>query len=264
MKTCKVCGSLVEDREWNCPECGASMITSGGSLSLKAEEQKKKRTNPMGTTVSTGSGLTDILRAEDDYGEDDNPVYGSIPVSFSKTIIEEEEARKKAKANHRLIASIFKTIFLLALVVAIVVIAVKVSEKEKGASTYKEAVKIYVEAVNNSNTDKMLLIMPNFLTSKKTTAKELLEKYEGVEFTNYSIKSAEPISENALLKLTETIKLENGKNANRSDGYVVEVEFTGSVDGGEVITTVAVMEIYRDNGSWYLYPETYSNPLFEN
>ena len=47
------------------------MITSGGSLSLKTEEPvKKKSGNRMGTTVSTGSGLTDILRREDDEYDD--------------------------------------------------------------------------------------------------------------------------------------------------------------------------------------------------
>ena len=266
MKTCRVCGALVDDREWNCPECGATMITSGGSLSLKSEEPTKKKSgNRMGTTVSTGSGLTDILRADSDgdYDDvDDGTVMGSIPMTLSKNIIEEEEQRKKAKANRRLMANIFKAIIVIVILVAAAIFIRDIFFKEDKAKTCDELVKNYVEAVNEQDVDLMLSIVPQFLANRQDEAQALVDGMKGVKLTKYTVKSKEEISRVSMDLLRDEIKLTEGKNANLDEGYYLEVEFVGTNPSGLEETAVVIMEVYRVKDRWFLYPATFDNWVF--
>ncbi|MBE5944615.1 MAG: hypothetical protein E7258_06815 [Lachnospiraceae bacterium] len=269
MKTCRVCGAYVDDREWNCPECGASMITSSGTLSLKATAPEKKRGgggNRMGTTVSTGSGLTDILRAEDDeYGDSDYDYGfngGSIPLSFSKNIIEEEEERKKAKKHRQLVSSIFKLVFLVAIVIAGYLYVTKVILKDRGANTYKDLVSIYVDAVNEDDQSLMLTIVPEFISYRSDEAAELVEELDGITINSFNIKNAEAISSTDIALLIDQIKLETGKNANINEGYILDVEFTGKGEDGINKKVATVMEVYRVKDKWFLYPMDFEAPVF--
>lgn len=269
MKTCKVCGALVDDREWNCPECGATMITSSGALSLKTAEPEKKKSsgNRMGTTVSTGSGLTDILRAEnDDYGDygdsDEGFGGGSIPVSLSKNIIEEEEQRKKAKAHRQLMSNIFKIVALVVVAFVVYLFVTKVVMKERGASSYEDLVDIYVEATNNGDEELMLTIVPEFINYRSDEAAELVADLDGITITAYDIKGTEEISSTDMDLLRDELKLETGKNANLNEGYILDVQFTGKDEDGIAKTVGAKMEVYRVKDRWFLYPTDYEAPVF--
>lgn len=267
MRTCRVCGAMVDDKEWNCPECGATMISSGGSLSLKSEEPVKKKTgNRMGTTVSTGSGLTDILRGDDvDNGaEDDSVIMGSMPTSLSKNIIDEEEARKKAKANRQLISNIFKVVFIAACAFLVYLFVTKFVMKVKGAETCEDLVNIYMDAVNEGDAQLMKTIVPEFLNNRLDEAEFLIEDMEGAQFSSCVIKDKETITQAQMDILTDEIKLNTGKNANLNEGYYLEVEFTGTNKNGLEIKAVAEMEVYRVKNYWYLYVDTYENRAFSN
>lgn len=268
MKTCRVCGALVDDREWNCPECGATMITSGGGLSLKADEPVKKKTgNRMGTTVSTGSGLTDILRREDDEYDDvdDTPVImGSLPGNMSRGIEEDEKARKKAKNDIRIMTNIFKVIFAAAVIFIVYLFVTKFIMKDKGADSYEALVDIYVEAVNEGDVALMKTIMPEFISDRADEAQTLVDDMDGVEFTSYTIKNKEEIDRAQLDIFTDEIKLSTGNNPNLNEGYYLEVEFVGKNKDGLEIKATAVMEVYRVKHLWYLYPYTYENRAFSD
>ena len=266
MKTCKVCGALMDDREWNCPECGATMIQSSGGLSLKAnEETKKKKGNPMGMTISTGSGLTDILRADEpeDVEVEDEFYGGSMPISMSKTIIEDEEARKKAKANKRLIGNIVKLVILALIAFGIYTIVSKVLTREKGANSYKEVVDLYVKAINDNNQTLMLSIVPKYVSDRQGDAKDIIDEMKDVKITGYTILSEEEIPLSARNILRDQIKLSTGKVATLDEGYILEVEFTGKVGNGDTYKSTVTMELYRANARWYLYTTTFTNPVFE-
>ncbi len=267
MKTCRVCGALVDDREWNCPECGATMITSSGGMTLRIEEPvAKKKVGPsIGTTVSTGSGLTDILRRDDDDYVDDNPVIvGSMPTSFNQNLAAEEEQRRKAKANRQLISSIFKIIFVLLLAVGVYFFVTKVIISEKGAESYDEVVDMYMRAVNDGDAELMELIMPEFYSYREDKAQELIDEMDGVKFDSYTIKNAELVTLSHISILTDEIKLETGKNPNLDEGYYLEVEFVGTNKAGLEIKASATMEVYRVKHYWYFYTETYENRAFSD
>lgn len=269
MKTCKVCGALVDDREWNCPECGATMITSSGALSLKAAEPEKKKSSGsrMGTAVSTGSGLTDILRADaDDYGDygddDDGFGGGSMPVSLSKNLIEEEEQRKKAKAHRQLISNIFKIVALVVAALIVYLFVTKVVMKDRGASSYEQLVEIYVEAVNDGDKELMLTIVPEFINYRTDEAAELVDELDGITITAYDIKGKEEISSTDMDLLRDALKLETGKNANLNEGYILDVQLTGKGEDGLTKTVGVKMEVYRVKDKWFLYPANYEGPIF--
>lgn len=264
MKTCKVCGAMVDDKEWNCPECGATMITSGGAFSLKqgSEPVKKKSGHTLGTTVSTGSGLTDILRAEDDV--DDSPtIMGSVPISLSQNHIDEEEVRKRAKAHRQLIGNIFKIILVLAVAFGIYLYVTKVIMAPKGAEDYENVVDTYVEAVKNNDVGLMKSIMPHFISDRNEAAADMIENMSGVTISSYKITSSEAMSDSAIDIFNDNIKLSTGKIANISEGYTVEVEFAGTGKSGKNINKVLDMEIYRVNNLWFLYPYTFDVNAFD-
>lgn len=264
MKTCKVCGALVDDREWNCPECGATMITSGGTLSLKANEpEKKKAGHTLGTTVSTGSGLTDILRADTDEVDDNPVIVGSVPMTYSKNYIDEEEARKKAKANRRLIGNIFKVIFVLALALLVYLYVTKVIMAPKGADSYNKMVDTFVEAVNDNDVTLMKTIMPKFLSNQTEAAEDLLKDMDGVKIISYEITSKEEITRATMDILTDEIKLDTGKNANLNEGYYLEVQFVINNSTDVEKTVVVTMDAYRVKNLWYLYLEDFDVRAFQ-
>lgn len=263
MKTCKVCGAMVDDKEWNCPECGATMITSGGTFSLKQGEEhaKRKADHTLGTMVSTGSGLTDILRAEDDV--DDSPtIMGSVPISLSQNHIDEEEVRRKAKVHRQLIGNIIKIAFVLAVAFAIYLYITKVILAPKGADDYEKVVDTFVEAVKDDDTNLMKSIMPHFVSDRNEATADMMEEMSGVTISSYNIVSSSAIADANIDIFNDDIKLETGKIANISQGYTLEVEFAGTGKSGKNMNKVVTMEVYRVNNLWFLYPGTFDTSAF--
>lgn len=114
MQVCRRCQAEFSDEEKYCPECGSPIFRDTG-LSLKtSDSDTKKKGNPMGMSISTGSGLTDILRI-DDAGETEDGFYGTAARNLNGLNYADDAPKKKKK---RIPAGI-KSLILLALIAGI-------------------------------------------------------------------------------------------------------------------------------------------------
>lgn len=264
MKTCRVCGAFVEDKAFTCPECGAEMVQSSGKLSLKTETDTKKKSsgNQMGQTVSTGSGLTDILRAgAADEGVDDDAIDefygGSIPTALTKTTIDEDYSSKKRK--HKIVSKIFKLALLAAAAFGVYffVMNVVLKEKEKGAQTYGEAIEIFIDGINDNDPDSMTKIIPPYEREKIDNAQFYIADFEGAKITEYREKRVvdgkeqdpDAISPNVLMS---EIKLGLNKAISISETKTVTVAMRLDVDGRMRQIEVDFI-LFKAEGAWYLY-----------
>lgn len=267
MKTCHVCGCQVDDKELICPDCGATVVMATSGLSLKNEAPVKKKSAVSGPSISTGSGLTNILRAEDDDVAEEDPFHGgSIPISLAKNVIEEEE-RKKKKNISKAVGTIFKLVLLAAAAYGIYYLVVNVFMKKEGAFSYETALDMYVEAVNESDTAKMEQIVPKYMTYPQDTAQDWVDSMSNVEITSYDIINTVEIDDAALTIMQEDIKLEKGKTADIREGITLTIEIRANVvnvsgktvsKGGEI-----EMEFIRISDRWYFYPDNFDMTMFK-
>lgn len=265
MKTCHVCGYEVDDYILTCPECGATVVKSTVSFSLKSEEEKRKTSASLGKTIGSGSGYTDILRAEDDDTPEDDPFRGgSMPASMARNFIE-EEARKKKQRHGRLVANIIKLIFVVALAVFVYLFVTKVILKKDGVSTAKEALEIFVEAVNENDVSALSKIMLPYYYQKEE-AEDMIEALRDVTISGNRIAQHTSDSRIALDEYQEMLKAEKNKMVDIREGVTYIVEFRGTTTlksgvsrdyGGEVS-----LQFFRIKGKWYLNTDDFSYDFF--
>lgn len=263
MKTCHVCGALVDDRELVCPECGATVVKHSEGFALKTDEPVKKRSNPMGTTVSTGSGITDILRGDDD-GYTDDYISGSMPISLSKT---ELKGDYSAKRKSNVGGLIFKFVLVVALIFGVYYLVTNVFMKKEGATEAEQVIDLYTEAVNEKDRDKLLLIIPPYITTNLERADDILEEMKDVHFDEYEIISKTDYSSSEVTALQDSIKLQTGKTANLKAACIMKIRLKGTTlnQSGVAVQKYSEVELEFVNirDIWYLHIDTYSNPDFE-
>lgn len=272
MKTCHVCGEQVDDKILICPVCGATVVGDTGGLTLKAPAPEKKKTgNPMGMTVSTGSGLTDILRGDDGDAEVEDEFYGgSIPVSLSKTYVE-DDTDYDAIRDKKIFKKRLRTwIVLILITIAGFIIFGRLSKKETGADTPEKAIEYYVEAVNNADVDKMELIIPSYLDDAEGTAKEFIDKMKGAHIDSYNITSSKVLDGDELNTLQDSIKYQTSKTANIKGANTVTVTMKGSAERNgnkeSVYTEITFQLVKLRKGMsefYYIHVDTYDNPDFQ-
>lgn len=259
MKTCHKCGAYVEDKAQYCPECGATIVKSYGNLSLKEEVEVKKKGNPMGTTVSTGSGLTDILRAED-HGDLDESFYGGGPVTFTDPYANDDYVAKE-KTDFSAVKTLIKLIILAAIIYAGYYVIHDVILARKDVTSYEEAFEIYVEAVNEQDSNALKEIMAPYINDRLGEVEYQLEQMEGVEFTEWEIVSAEEFTETEEKALQQEITL-NGKSFGIQRAYHIKANFYGTVDGSKRGAENVDMVFIKGDNKWFFDPSDYDNSTF--
>lgn len=265
MKTCHTCGTFVDDKELICPECGATVVKHVDGFTLKDKSSVKKKTNPMGTTLSTGSGLTDILKGDDngyDAEYDNDFMGGSIPVSLSRTEIDLDVSGKK-KSN--IGGTIFKLILFCAVAYGVYFVVVNVFLKKEGANEYSQVIDIYVDAINNVDESKMVEIMPPYVLDNLDTAEMMLDELKNNHIDEFSIVTVTNYGSEEINSLQVLIKLQSGKTVNISSACLVKVKTKGTKmnQSGKSVEKNSEFEVelieVRDR--WYLHLNTYDNPF---
>lgn len=271
MKTCQVCGAQVDDKELVCPDCGAALVGSTGGFALKPQApQKKKSANPMGMTVSTGSGLTDLLRAEDEEIEvEDELGGGSIPLAYAQNVIDDDAAYKEKKLKQKQKKLITRAIIIIAICIFAFVIISGYLNQRKGADTPDTLMDIYVEAVNNGDVDKMASIIPAYL-DEQAEAQRLIDNMKGAHINTCEVVRAIELSQTEVDELQDSIKYQTGKTANIKGATLITVKMSGTADrGGNDVAVntefdIQLVKLKKGIGEYYfIHMDTYDNPDFK-
>ena len=265
MKKCPMCGIEVDDHASECPECGCPIADTSGFSLKSGTDTKRKSMNPMGKSMSSGTGLTDILRegddAYDDY-DDDNAIGGSIPLSLSRLDIEGDySAKKKGKLGKIII----RLILLAALAAGAYYIVTHYLIRDK-AKSYEEALEYYVQAINNCDEEKMQIIIPPYIKDNESMAADYIDNMKILHINGYNTRNIEKLTDSAIDNLTQSIKLETGKTAKIKEGYSVDLELKVTVTGdssqyanGSSFLIKKTVEFIRIKDSWYLQINSYDN-----
>lgn len=265
MKKCPMCGIEVDDHASECPECGCPIADTSGFSLKSGTDTKRKSMNPMGKSMSSGTGLTDILRegddAYDDY-DDDNAIGGSIPLSLSRLDIEGDySAKKKGKLGKIII----RLILLAALAAGAYYIVTHYLIRDK-AKSYEEALEYYVQAINNCDEEKMQIIIPPYIKDNESMAADYIDNMKILHINGYNTRNIEKMTDSAIDNLTQSIKLETGKTAKIEEGYSVDLELKVTVTAdssqyanGSSFLIKKTVEFIRIKDSWYLQINSYDN-----
>ncbi|MBQ9200430.1 MAG: hypothetical protein IJ141_09670 [Lachnospiraceae bacterium] len=264
MKKCPMCGVSLEDHVTECPECGCPIADTSGFSLKNSPGGRKKSGNPMGKTISSGSGLTDILREGDDAYDDydDSSVGGSIPISLTRTDIEGDySSRRKGKIGKY----IFRIVLLAAVAYGVYYLITNVFTSDR-AKSYDEALEYFVEAVNNDDAEKMELIIPKYVKDTSKKAKDYLENISMMHINSYQVKDLDKLSKTEVEALQDAIKLETGETARIKEAYGMTVELKVTVEEsssqyvkGTSMLLTPYMEFININNKWYLQVDSYEN-----
>ncbi|MBQ9277193.1 MAG: zinc ribbon domain-containing protein [Lachnospiraceae bacterium] len=264
MKKCPMCGANVGDHQSECPECGCPIADTSGFSLKSGSGAPRKSGSPMGRTMSTGSGLTDILRDGDDSYDDFNDnssIGGSIPISLAKTDVGDYSVKRKSNFGKYL----FRIILLAAVAYGIYYLITNVFMTDK-AKSYNQALDYFVEAINEDDVEKMEIIMPPYLDKTGSQAEAYLENLGILHINSYTVRDLTEFTDSDKDNLQEAIKLETGKTARIKEGYSMTVDFKVTVEGdsskyinGSSFMISTYMEFINIKDNWYLQINAYEN-----
>lgn len=269
MKVCHSCGTEVKDKELVCPVCGATVVKSTGDFSLKAVEEtkKKKKGNPMGTHVSTGSGLTDILKGDDSgYLVDEEDFRGgSIPTSYSKTDVD-ELGIKETKSSY------IKYVILLVIVLAVGFFVYNMystyKANKRGKDSYEGVIEDYVLITNNRNKETFDNLMPKYMEMDKATASSLYKSITNIKIVANSLAEVSHLNSSEISELQELIKMASVKTAAIQDAVTVNVKIDAEVKnaaGGTITKSSEIkLTIICVRDRWFLEPYSSDIPFEDN
>lgn len=251
MKICQVCGAEADDKAFECPQCGGTVIPHVSGLSLKTnnEPEKKKTGNPMGMSVSTGSGLTDILRADtpEDVEVEDEFYGGSLPVSLSKNNIDEDMSVKK---KSKLGSNIVKLVLLFAVAFGIYTLVMNFLNKETRSNNKEDAYNTYIEAITKNDMEAAKDLIPPYEEEDHFMQSPYMIVGNGAAINNSVLKNKEFLSDKQVEDMNTNLKLATGKTVKIEQACVMEVELITS--NAKKLTQE--MTFVRIRNYWYLDP----------
>lgn len=262
MRRCHQCGLEVKDEIYICPDCGAEIVGSTGGLSLKVDETvKKKSSASLGTTIGSGSGYTAILKND----EEDDQYAGDIstPVFYDASDL---EITKKKHKKIPVFSILLKLIFIGIIAFGLYSVFAKIFFGKEGPKSYEQAIDIYIEAINESDVDKMMKVTAPFYNDRKLEAEDEIKEMEGIHIDSYKIEDVKYMDSNKISRIQDAIKYQSNKTANihnavelklRVDGKLGHLCVSGAKNG---VITVQVINV--KNG-WYVVLDKYDDIDFE-
>lgn len=260
MAVCESCGARVPDGTTICPECGRPVVKMKTSLELKGQNGKK----PVKQTAYTPS---------DDYGDiyDGNSVGGTEPVTITKEEIKEQKElnQKHGSGNSgigKVIGTIFKFLIFVGIVFGIYLFVTKVVLKPNGPETYEEAVTAFQVAVNDSDKDKLLALVPEYITTNKALVEDIYPYVQDTNYTSVKIIKETVWSSSEVDKFNDDTYTEHAKEPNAKEGVTLKLGLRGTMKDTTGVTR-QYMEVSIDfmkiKGVWYPNMEQVQNLLFK-
>lgn len=243
MKTCHVCGSEVDDYEAVCPECGTELERREGGLSLKMGGPEKKK-------PAVTAGPEKNFAAEE--------LNGPKPVVLSSDTIKENVASasgKRKKSNSGIMGTIFLVVFLLALGYGVYYLFTNYIMKDDGFDDYEDVLEHYIEAVNESDVEKMKEVLPSYVSLPANTAQKYLNNMAGRQITRYTILDTKLGGKTEADSIADTIKLQKGKTLDIKEVCTLKVQFIMS--SGAPRSMEMELKFIQVKKKWFLYVDVF-------
>lgn len=260
MAVCESCGARVSEGLTICPECGRPVVKMKTSLELKGQGGKKA----VKATAYTPT---------DDYGDiyDGNSVGGTEPIRITKEEIKEQKELNQKHGNGKsgvgkVIGTIIKFAIFIAIVFGIYLFVTKVILKPNGPETYEEAVTAFQIAVNESDKDKLLELVPEYITANKALVDDIMPMVKDTNYTSVKIIKETVWSDAKVDEFNDQTYTEHAKEPNAKAGVTLKLGLRGSMKDTNGVTR-QYMEVTIDfikmKGVWYPDMEQVQERLFK-
>lgn len=258
MAVCESCKAYVQDGVTICPECGRPVVKMKTRLELKSENGKR----PVKATAFTPT---------DDYGDiyDSNSVGGTEPVTITKEDVKEYKETTKKKGGKSGIAKVFgwliKLVVLAAIAFGIYMFVTKVVMKAEGPETYEEAVTAFQVAVNEHDSEKLLALVPSYITANKALVEDIMPFVENTNYTSIKIINAKEWSQAEVSKFNDQTYTQHAKEANAKEGATLKLGLRGNMKDRNGVKRQYLeinIDFVKIKGVWYPDMEQVKNQLF--
>lgn len=258
MVECESCGAKNIDGVTICAQCGRPIVKMKTSLSLKGENGRK---------VEKAKAFSPT----DDYGDiyDGNSVGGTDPVELSKEDIKEkkssESGPRKATGVKKFFGIVIKLAILGAIAFGIYCFITQVILKPKGPETYKEALDIFKEAVNENDEEKLLSLVPEYITANKGFVQDILPRVKETEYTTITIKEEIPWTDAQVSAFNDRVQMEHIETVDAKAGVTLKLGLRGKMkdkNGTELTYMPVELDFVKIRGVWYPDIEMVKEKLF--
>lgn len=262
MKTCSECGTRVNSAVLICPECGHTFPReSGTKLSLK-QNTGGSNSHSLGMTINDG---TSSVMMDDNFEAQDTGYYGSVNHKLFAELEEDEKeaaAYRKRRESKKVVSLLIRIAVIGALIYGVYFVLMTYVFVKKGADTYTDALNMYMEAINNEDASKMSEIVPPYFPDRKEEGQKWIDRIVGSKFTSISVSKRDRIPADEFTEMQDNIKMIYNKTLYITDSCRLTVEIKGSKKGINKGCFVKI-DLIESEGKWYIFPDTYKNPMFE-
>ena len=266
MKQCHACGTYVEDDARSCPECGATIVTGGSSLTLKEDKTAKRKipSHSTGRPVGGSTGLTGLLDASDEYADLESDVYGggSLPVSMSKNQLKEYEQSRRHEKQRKgagIFGTIVKILVLIGVAFGVYYLFVNVLLKTDGLESPEAVMDEFVVAVNEKDVERLKAILPPYLITNLGTSEKFINSLSGAHIDKYDILEKKEMSQNDIDQLEDSIKMAQGKTTTIKEAIDIKMRVSGTMKNkqGNMVKKFpeVTFRFLNIKGVWYLYDQ---------
>lgn len=259
MAVCESCGAQIQEGLTVCPQCGKPIVKMKTSLELKGENGRK--------AVKAKS-----FSPSDNYGDifDGNSVGGTEPVKITKEAIKENKqvnsGPKKTSGVAKFFSMLLKIVIVAAIGFGIYYFVTNVVMKKEGPETYQEVLDIFKAAVNENDEEKLLSLVPEYITANKALVDDIMPQVEETQYTTITVIKETTWTSADLSEFNDRIQLEHGKTVDAKEGVTLKLGLRGKMLNKSGIP-ISYMEVELDfvklKGIWYPNIEMMQNELFK-
>lgn len=258
MAVCESCGAKIQEGLTVCSQCGKPMVKMKTSLSLKGENGKK-------------AVKAKAFSPADDFGDiyDDNSIGGKEPVEITKEDIKEKKAEQSGPKRPSGVAKFFGILVKLAILAVIgfgiYYLITEVIMKPKGPETYQAAIDVFKAAVNENDEEKLLSLVPEYITANKALVQDIMPMVKETEYTTITVIKETKWSSADISKFNDRVQMQHIETVDAKDGVTLKLGLRGNMKNASGIP-ISYMEVEIDfvkiRGVWYPDIEMVKEKLF--
>ena len=257
MKVCEMCGAQNDDVFTKCSVCGADLPSPNGDV---GDDEKTVLIDPT-EAAAPQSGLS-LKTDTNTYGQTDanaaqsQPEFGGQPQGMPGQPGFGGQPSQQPKSKKGLIFGVLGAAVVV-LAVALVLIF-KGGFGGNGAKSPEDVARLFIEAMDEKDSDKMAKLCPPFLDPGKDEIEDMISMYDGmdVKFTYEGVESKDEYKGDDLKDFEDEVSDYADKNIKLQGACDLEFSFNIKMTYlGENYdeSSTYTLKCIKYKGKWYLY-----------